>query len=214
MKTLVPGRLITWTSSGAMRLRAYAYRREDTVVWIDPVEPEGADREAVEAFGKPDAIVLTFGAHDRDAKAVMARTGARLWLPGVEEGDRFFRGVPHEAYTWQSELPAGLRAVHIPGVGCGEHAICGDIDGKRFAFVGDSVLHLKPLPWYARILLQQPKGDLQHKRVYAVWGGNKKQALKEAKRLMSLELEMLLPTHGEPIMSGAGSALRESLSAW
>lgn len=216
MKTLVAGRLISWTAAGlgGMRLRSYAYRRGETVVWIDPAEPEARDQEAVSAFGTPDAIVLTFGAHDRDAAAIMARTGATLWLPGVEGGDRYFKDVPHEAYTWQSELPAGLRAVHIPGVGLGEHAICGDIDGKRFAFVGDSVLHIQPLPWVARLLLQQPKGRLQHKRFYGQWGGNKKQALKEAKRLMSLELEMLLPTHGEPILEDARGALRESMSAW
>src|SRR5690606_6344699 len=112
------------------------------------------------------------------------------------------------------ELPAKLRAVHIPGVGYGEHAIVGDIEGKRFAFVGDSVIHLPKVPLLGRLVLGQPRGKLQHKRFYFQWGGNRKQALKEAKRLMSLELEMLLPTHGVPILGDARGELRESLSAW
>lgn len=215
MQMLVPGRLITWTRKGSlgMELRSYAYRRDEAIVWIDPVEPAANERVAVEAFGKPGHIILTFGAHDRDTLALRDRYGATVWVPEMEQGDKFIPN-PDERYTWQSELPAKLRAVHIPGVGYGEHAIVGDVEGKRFAFVGDSVIHLPHVPMLGRLVLGQPRGKLQHKRFYFQWGGNRKTALKEAKRLMSLELEMLLPTHGVPILGDAKGELRESLSAW
>ncbi|MFP5503468.1 MAG: hypothetical protein ACLGIN_13345 [Candidatus Sericytochromatia bacterium] len=215
MQMLVPGRLITWSAPGpfGMELRSYGYRRGETLVWIDPVEPGPKDRMAVEAFGKPAHIILTFGAHDRGAEALRKRFDCPIWVPAVEDGDRFIENPDHQ-YTWQSELPAGLRAVHIPGVGLGEHAIVGDIDGRRFAFVGDSVIHMKQRTFVGKLVLGQPRGELQHKRFYFTWGGNRRTALKEAKRLLSLELEMLFPTHGAPIMSDARGMLRESLSAW
>lgn len=215
MRNLVPGRLITWTGPGpfGMELRSYAYRRGEEVVWIDPVDPAPADLTAVEMFGRPRAIILTFGAHDRDALALRDRYGASLWVPGVEEGDKFIPN-PDERYTWQSELPAGLRAVHIPGVGYGEHAIVGDVDGRRFAFVGDSVMHVEHRSLLQKLILRQPRGVLQHKIFYFNWGGNRRTALKEAKRLMSLELDMLLPTHGTPVLDDARGKLRESLSVW
>jgi hypothetical protein len=215
MRMLVPGRLITWNRPGplGMELRSYAYRRGDTVVWIDPVDPDPKELTAVEMFGRPAAIVLTFGAHDRDARALRDRYGAALWVPEPENGDKFVPD-PDQRYTWQSELPAGLRAVHIPGVGLGEHAVVGDIEGRRFAFVGDSVFHVPDRSLFAKLMLPQPRGEFQHKIAYFMWGGNRRTALKEAKRLLSLELDMLLPTHGQPVLEDARGRLRESLSAW
>lgn len=213
MKELIPGRLITWTAKGAfgIPLRSYAYRRDEGIVWIDPALPKGADAEAVLAFGAPQHVILTTGLHDRDAEEIRARFGCPLWVP-ENGGDRFVTR-PDQRYTWQSDLPAGLRAVAIPGVGGGEHAIVGDIDGTRFAFVGDAVLHYPRVRGLAKLILKQPKGEFQHKVVY--WGGgDRKTALKEAKRLISLQLGMVLPTHGTPVLEEADRKLRESLSVW
>jgi hypothetical protein len=210
---LIPGRLITWTNKGplGMLARAYAYRRGDVVVWIDPVEPEARDRTVVDVFGRPHAIVLTSGGHVRDAVALRARYGCPIWVPGVEEGDRHLPDAD-ERYTWQSALPAGMRAVHLPGVGLGEHAICGDIDGRRFAFVGDAVVNQEKRTLLSKLTHAQPRGEFQHPRLYLA--GKKKTALKESKRLLSLELEMLFPTLGSPVLHDARGKLRESLSAW
>ncbi|MNS26900.1 hypothetical protein D3C72_588360 [compost metagenome] len=213
MRMIVPGRVISWTRKGpfGMELRSYAYRRGDVVVWIDPVMPDDKDMTGVEAFGRPHHVILTFGGHDRDAEAVRTRYGAPVWVPEPEGGNRLLPSAEHQ-YNWQSELPAGLRAVHIPGVGMGEHAVCGDVDGRRFAFVGDSVHHVEKPNLLERLILRQPRGELQHKAFF--WGGEKKTALKEAKRLISLELDMLFPTHGSPITHDARGKIRESLSAW
>jgi hypothetical protein len=213
MRMIVPGRVISWTRKGPFGsvLRSYAYRKDDVVVWIDPVMPEDKDLAAVHAFGKPHHVILTFGGHDRDTQAVRAAYGIPVWVPEPEGGDRLIQN-PEHIYTWQTELPAGLRAVHIPGVGPGEHALCGDVDGRRFAFVGDSVMHVEKPTLLGRLLLRQPRGELQHKAFF--FGGKKEVALKEAKRLMSLELDMLFPTHGTPITHDARIKLRESLSAW
>ncbi len=213
MQELVPGRLITWTANGLLGidLRSYAYRRGDVVVWIDPAMPEGADAEAVLAFGEPQHVLLTTGLHDRDVAKIRERFGIPVWVP-EKGGDRFIPKPDHR-YTWQSDLPAGLKAVSIPGIGGGEHALVGDIDGKRFAFVGDAVFHYPRIEGLGKLVLRQPKGEFQHKVVY--WGGgNKKVALKEAKRLISLELGMVLPTHGTPVLEDAHAKIRESLSAW
>lgn len=213
MQELIPGRLITWTAKGLLGipLRSYAYRREETVVWIDPAFPEGADAERVLAFGEPQHVLLTTGLHDRDAERIRELYRIPVWVP--EKGGTLFIKQPDHRYTFQSDLPAGLRAVSIPGIGGGEHALVGDVDGRRFAFVGDAVFHYPKLDGFSKLILRQPKGEFQHKMVY--WGGgNKKVALKEAKRLISLELAMVLPMHGTPVMEEAHAKIRESLSAW
>jgi hypothetical protein len=213
MRMVLPGRLISWTREGRFGVvqRAYAYKRGEVIVWIDPFMPDERSRVAVEAFGRPHHVVLTSGSHDRDTEAVRARYGIPAWVPAVEGGDRRVSDPEHR-YTWQTELPAGLRAVHIPGVGAGEHAVVGDVDGRRFAFVGDAVMHHEKPGFVARLVLRRPRGDLQHKAFFP--GGAKRTALKEAKRLLSLELEMLFPTIGTPITHDARGKLRESLSAW
>lgn len=213
MQELIPGRLITWTAKGllGMPLRSYAYRQGEVVVWIDPAQPEDKDTEQVLAFGTPQHVLLTTGLHDRDAEAIRTRYGSPVWVP-EKGGDRFVTKPDHR-YTWQSDLPAGLKAVSIPGIGGGEHALVGDVAGRRFAFVGDAVFHYPKLDVISKLILRQPKGEFQHKVVY--WGGgNKKQALKEAKRLISLELAMVLPMHGTPVLEEAHAKIRESLSAW
>lgn len=213
MQMLIPGRLITWTRPGPLGLvqRAYAYKRGEVTVWIDPVEPEVRDRTVIEVFGRPHAIILTSGGHARDAMAMRARYGCPIWVPAVEGGDRYVPDAD-ERYTWQSELPARMRAVHIPGVGLGEHAVCGDIDGRRFAFVGDAVVNQEKRSFLTKLTHAQPRGQLQHPRIYLA--GKKKTALKESKRLLSLELDMLFPTIGTPVLHDARAKLRESLSAW
>lgn len=212
MQELVPGRLLTWTAKGLLGipLRSYAYKNGETVVWIDPAMPENP--EEVLAFGIPQHVLLTTGLHDRDAEAIARRFGIPIWVP--EKGGDLFISKPDHRYTWQSQLPAELKPVSIPGIGGGEHALVGEIDGKRFAFVGDAVFHIPhPDPISKLVILRQPKGEFQHKTVY--WGGgNKRQALKEAKRLISLELAILLPMHGTPVLEEAHAKLRESLSAW
>lgn len=214
MPDLIPGRLITWTAPGAlgMELRGYAYRHGETVVWVDPALPTAADEAAVLAFGTPQHVLLTTGLHDRDAERIRARFAIPIWVP-AEGGDLFIKKPDHR-YTWQSALPAELKAVSIPGIGGGEHALVGEIDGKRLAFVGDALFHIpSPDPISKLLILRQPKGEFQHKTVY--WGGgNKKVALKEAKRLISLELAMVLPMHGTPVLADAHAKIRESLSAW
>lgn len=214
MQDLIPGRLISWTSPGflGMELRGYAFRHGEEVVWIDPALPTAADEDAVMAFGAPQHVLLTTGLHDRDAERIRARFGIPIWVPD-KGGDRFIKHPDHR-YTWQSTLPAGLQPVSIPGIGGGEHALVGEIDGKRLAFVGDALFHIpNPDPISKLLILRQPKGEFQYKTVY--WGGgNKKLALKEAKRLMSLELAMVLPMHGTPVLADAHAKIRESLSAW
>ena len=213
MQELIPGRLLTWTAKGLLGipLRCYGYRRGETVVWIDPALPEGADAERVMAFGEPQHVLLTTGLHDRDAERIRERFSIPVWVP--EKGGSLFIKQPDHRYTWQSDLPAGLKAVSIPGIGGGEHALVGDVDGQRFAFVGDAVFHYPKLDLVSKLILRQPKGEFQHKVVY--WGGgNKKVALKEAKRLISLELSMVLPMHGTPVLESAHAKIRESLSAW
>lgn len=213
MQTLIKDRLLTWFQPKPLGIvfRSYAYRLGDDVVWVDPVMPADDERSDVLALGTPRHVILTFGDHDRDAKAIAHRYDATLWVPGVEHGDHYLPDADRR-YTEGTPLPAGLVAYHIAGVGHGEHALTGEIDGKRFAFVGESVFHLDELGWPLKLLFPQPAGEFQHKPFYN--GGDGKTARRETKRLLSMDLDILLPAHGSPVMVDAGRKLVESLNAW
>lgn len=213
MQTLIPNTLLTWFDPKplGMVFRSYAYRRGPDVVWIDPVDPGDDEAELVSLLGRPTDIILTFGDHDRAAAVLTARYNARLWVPGVEHGDHYLPQADIR-YTEGSPMPAELKPIHIAGVGHGEHALVGTVAGKRFAFVGESVFHVEPAGWPLKMLLSQPAGEFQHKPFYN--GGDGKRAKQETKKLLSLDLDILLPAHGTPVMVDAAGKLAESLAAW
>ncbi|MNY75021.1 hypothetical protein D3C86_2141930 [compost metagenome] len=69
------------------------------------------------------------------------------------------------------------------------------------------------LPWIVRALfLGRKRGRLQYKKIYR--GGNTREALKQVRRLLALNLDALLCSHGDPIESGAGAMLEESIESW
>lgn len=214
METLLNGRVITWTGEGpaGFAMSGHALKADNgEIVWIDPPDP-GSQEAAVLAFGKPAHILVTFRDHDRAVDQYAKRFGAKVWIPRGKGGA--IKKVDVE-YDEATALPAGLRALSLPAVGFGEHALYGTVNGQRFAFIGDAVFHLdfERLPWIVRALaFVQRGGALQHKRWYR--GGNTRDALKQARKLLDLNLDALFFSHGRPLESNAAAALKESLGTW
>lgn len=213
-ETLLDNRILTWTSDApaGFAFRGYALKADDgTIAWIDPPDP-GEHEPALVAFGRPQHILVTFRDHDRAVDRLAARYGAKVWIPKGKGGD--IKRVDVE-YDESTALPATLKALSMPAVGYGEHALYGTVQGHRFAFIGDAVMHMDydRLPWIVRALfIGRKKGRLQYKKYYR--GGNNREALKQVRRLMNLELDALLFSHGDPIVTGAAASLKESVESW
>lgn len=173
-----------------------------TVVLIDPLVPgEPESRETflanldadVERNGKPVAILLTVYWHERSAAELVERYGASLWLHAGAAGRT--EATVTSPFTPGDVLPGGLIALDghagfetiywLPE----QHAlVAGD------ALLGDGAggLRVSPESWL---------------------DGTTEAELKVALRaLLDLPVELVLPSHGEPVLAGGRDALARALA--
>jgi hypothetical protein len=211
LETYLDGHLRQWTFDAILGLpfTGSAYRAPTgEVVWFDPPDP-GADETALLELGKPAHILVTFRDHDRAVTALAERYGAQVWIPRGEGGE--IRPVHHE-YGEDTALPAGLRAIAMPAVGFGEHALVAEAYGKRFAFIGDAVFNLEATKFpglVAALFFHKRHSPLRMKRKYR--GGDTPQAPAQIRKLLDLKLDAIFLSHGRAIPEHADQALRGAL---
>jgi glyoxylase-like metal-dependent hydrolase (beta-lactamase superfamily II) len=161
----------------------------DAVILIDPLVPEdeeekfwsALDRD-VERGARPVHVLLTVHWHERSVASVLDRYKATLWRP--EE---------------QGELPAGVRAEVVKGSDWVEAMFF--LEPHRALVVGDLLIGKDggielPIAWF-------PKGEQD-------WARDElKPMLRE--RLGALPVELVLVSHGEPVLSDGAAALERAL---
>ena len=163
----------------------------DTLVMVDPLVPEdeedrfweALDRD-VERVGKPVHVLLTVHWHERSVAAVLDRYKATLWRP-EEKG----------------ELPAGVHAEVVKGSDWVEALFF--LEPHRALIAGDLLIGKAgggielPVGWF-------PKGEQD-------WA---EQELKPElrKRLAELPVELVVVSHGEPVLEDGAAALERALA--
>jgi glyoxylase-like metal-dependent hydrolase (beta-lactamase superfamily II) len=163
----------------------------DTLVMVDPLVPqdeedrfwEALDRD-VERVGKPVHVLLTVHWHERSVAAVLDRYKATLWRP-EENG----------------ELPAGVHAEVVKGSDWVEALFF--LEPHRALIAGDLLIGKAgggielPVGWF-------PKGEQD-------WA---EQELKPElrKRLAELPVELVVVSHGEPVLEDGAAALERALA--
>jgi hypothetical protein len=160
------------------------------IVVIDPLVPAGEDERFwsaldrdVERLGRPVHVLLTVHWHERSVAAVLDRYRATLWRP--EE---------------RGELPEGVLAEVVRGSDWVEALFY--LEPHHALVTGDLLIGAKggielPVRWF-------PKGEQQ-------WAEETlKPELRE--RLDKLPIELVLVSHGEPVLSEGRAALDRGLS--
>lgn len=163
----------------------------DALVMVDPLVPEdeedrfweALDRD-VERVGKPVHVLLTVHWHERSVAAVLDRYKATLWRP-EEKGD----------------LPAGVHAEVVKGSDWVEALFF--LEPHRALIAGDLFIGKAgggielPVGWF-------PKGEQD-------WA---EQELKPElrKRLAELPVEVVVVSHGEPVLEDGAAALERALA--
>jgi hypothetical protein len=158
---------------------------------VDPLVPqdeedrfwEALDRD-VERVGKPVHVLLTVHWHERSVAAVLDRYKATLWRP-EEKG----------------ELPAGVHAEVVKGSDWVEALFF--LEPHRALIAGDLLIGKAgggielPVGWF-------PKGEQ----------GWAQQELKPElrKRLAELPVELVVVSHGEPVLEDGAAALERALA--
>lgn len=160
------------------------------VVIVDPLVP--ADEEErfwtaldrdVERVGLPVHVLLTVHWHERSVTPVLDRYQAQLWRP--EE---------------QGALPAGVRTEIFKGSDWVEAVFF--LEPQRALVAGDLLIGSNggielPVGWF-------PKGERD-------WAERElKPELR--KRLEALPIELVVVSHGDPVLEAGAAALRRALS--
>ena len=163
----------------------------DALVMVDPLVPqdeedrfwEALDRD-VERVGKPVHVLLTVHWHERSVATVLDRYKATLWRP-EEKG----------------QLPAGVHAEVVKGSDWVEALFF--LESHRALIAGDLLIGKDgggielPVRWF-------PKGEQD-------WA---EQELKPElrKRLAGLPVELVVVSHGEPVLEDGAAALERALA--
>jgi len=188
---------------------------DEAVVLIDPLVPtDAADQERfwraldgdVARLARPVLVLVGSVDHGRSADAVAARylaAGHELAVVGDAAIREAVSCALHATFD-EVALPAGLHAVPIPGMLPGETAFL--LDPWRAAVFADAVigagegrLRVAPPSWGVKT----PAGRSLYDRAFRP----------SIRQIASGRPEIVLPSHGEPVLTAGASALEAALAA-
>ena len=191
---------------------------EAAVVLIDPQLPDAEADEArfwqaldrdVLRLARPVLVLVGSVDHGRSADAVAARYRADGRKVTVV-GDALIRDAVScdlDATFGEALLPQGLEAVPVPGMSPGERAFVlhpwlATVFADGVIGAGGGRVRVAPPSWGVRT----PAGRALYDREFRASLG----------RIAAGGPEILLPSHGEPILTGGAAALNEALGspAW
>jgi hypothetical protein len=193
MRELAPD-LWHWTARrDSIGMDVSSYALADGRVLIDPlIPPQGL--EWFEQHAAPEHVLLTCRHHDRDAWRLRAAFGCTVHC--VRQGLHELEGRgPVEPFDFGDELPGGVVAKEVGALSPDEGALY--IAARRALAVADGVVRwpgVEGLAFVPDHLMDEPERT--------------KAGLRDAyRRLAELDLELLLLTHGDPVVGDASAAL-------
>jgi hypothetical protein len=188
---------------------------DEAVVLIDPLVPQdpvelerfwkALDRD-VERAARPVLVLVGNVVHGRSADAVASRylgSGRKL----VVVGDAAIRDrvscALHATFE-EVSLPNGLRAVPIRGISPGERAFL--LEPWRAVVFADAAIGAGE----GRVRLAPPSWGLKTPEGWAEYNREFRPAILPIARTRP---EILLTSHGDPVLTGGANALLEALAA-
>lgn len=199
---------------GRMVASIYA-EYDEAVVLIDPLvpsEPPDTERfwrsldDDVARLSRPILVLVGSVDHGRSADAVAARylaLGRSIRVVGDAKIRDAVSCTLHATFD-EIALPAGLHAAPVPGMSPGERAFY--LDPWRAAVFADAVIgagggrvRVAPPSWGVKT----PEGRALYDRAFRP----------SLASVAAMRPELLLPSHGEPVLMNGTAALDEALRA-
>jgi hydroxyacylglutathione hydrolase len=229
MRQIVPD---VYLIEGLRSSHVYVIVTDGKLVLVDSGTAADADRivHDIQQGGFPlsalQAIVLTHAHSDHTGSlsALIQRSQAAVWahrseVPYVQReqtlpaaspvmrlllwlGDRLSARQPAPVVDRaledgeHLELLGGLQVIHTPGHTPG--SICLYQPERKLLFCGDTMFNVHPITGKQGLRPAIRMASCDMKQVYS-----------SLRRLTELEIEMLCPGHGEPILSSAGEQIKE-----
>jgi len=178
---------------------SYAYVSPDlgTLVLFDPLVPGDSDDAFWEALDGdvrhhgPPQVLITVPWHRRSSQAILDRyESARLWAHAPARDEHSEWTTVTDAFQVGDPLPGGVEAHSAGG---SEHEIAYRIPEHAAVVVGDS-------------LIARPGEPVR------VWP-DEESVPPALRALLEHPVELLLLTHGEPVLAAGGGALARALEA-
>ena len=155
---------------------SYAIDDGARLLLFDPLAPPSKIDEL--AADRETAIVLTCPWHARDARSLVERFDASLYVPPPDEGDA--NPVAGQVFRAGDRLPVGVQA--FPGMEPNDLVLW--VESRRALVAGDT-------------LIDRGRG-LEFPVAWANKGVPPEQILESLRPLLDLPVELVLPTHGAP----------------
>jgi glyoxylase-like metal-dependent hydrolase (beta-lactamase superfamily II) len=198
MREIVEG-IFTWSwfsEPHGYDFNGYLIRDPEGNLCVDPVEP-AADVLALLVREGVTRIVLTNRNHVRRAALVRERTGAPIAIHPADAAYARAQGATIDAALAPGERLGAFTVVPVPGKSPGEIAL--HCPGRRLLVVGDAVIG-------------NPPGKLSLLREKVM--DDPAQLRASVAALTKLDVDVLLPGDGAPILREAGARLRELVAAF
>jgi glyoxylase-like metal-dependent hydrolase (beta-lactamase superfamily II) len=155
---------------------SYAIDDGERLLLIDPLAPPSEILEL--AAGRDAVVVLTCPWHERDARSLVERLGAPVFVPPPDEANK--DPIVGQVFSAGDRLPVGIEA--FPGMEPNDLVLW--IESRRALVVGDT-------------LLDRGHG-LEFPVTWLPEGVTREQVLESLRPLLELPVELVLPTHGAP----------------
>ena len=174
-------------------LNGYLLQTRVGLVMVDPPSAAEVIVKAIEAIGRPRAIIVTGRSRERRTRQFQGWYDAKVFAP--ERDARMLRVKADHYYKDGESLPGGFRSVGL------EH--------QRTP--GETALYHKGLRlMVAAHLVGQPAGYVQMQEQGLYW--NFSRALEAQLRLLEYDYDTLLPGRGAPITKEARIALAKYIA--
>ena len=195
----LPGGVTMWawlSPRHGYNFNGYFVRHPSGNLCIDPVEPEAEVLELLAREGVA-RILLTNRNHSRAAAAVRTRTGAPIAIHPADAAHASAEGVIIDGELQPGEHVGPFEIVGVPGKSPGEIALYNA--GRRLLVVGDAVIG-------------NPAGQLSLLPDTVMDDPAKLRA--SIRKLAALDVDVLLPGDGTPILADAGARLAELVATF
>jgi glyoxylase-like metal-dependent hydrolase (beta-lactamase superfamily II) len=198
MREIVDG-ILTWSwlsEPHGYNFNGYLVHHPDGNLCIDPVEPPAdvLDRLAKEGVAR---IIITNRNHVRRANLVRERTGAPVAIHPADAAYARSQGATIDAELHAGDWVGPFVVLGVPGKSPGEVAL--HDPRRRLLVVGDAVIGNPP----GKLSLLRDKVLDDPPRLRA-----------SVAALAEVDVDVLLPGDGEPILRGAQARLRELVATF
>lgn len=197
MQTILPG-LFHWTTfHDGIGARVSSYYVERAGALIDPREPEDGI-EAVGGDDRPQQVILTSGLHARHAERFAAAFGCVI-RASPEALDRLDGALDAQVYSEGEEVAPGVTPIYIGAIAPDEYALQIDVDGGAICFADALVRYGETIGFVPDALMGADPAAVKDRLRNALRG------------LLTRDFDHLLFAHGDPLIGGGKTALRDFL---